>query len=253
MKRTRRAQFDQPAQPAPPAPGVEAPDEEGAAPLTPDLSGWTAHPSERRGFFNRIRAFPPDVAAWRRRMLEHVASESARYPAAAGLRGEPLSAALDSGISYLREVARILAILYRTPDLGNKADPTDELVYILLARHTREGAYQEAFAALRRRFKTWDELLDAPRAEVERLVRAAQRQGLAVGGPGAAAGLAAGPGPPCPCGTRPGPAMPGVRPRQDRPSWLILEALPVTPRRALTTSSARPTPGVRATALGASG
>ena len=67
-------------------------------------------------------------------------------------------------------MARILAVLYGSPDLGNKPDPTDELVYILLARHTREGAYQQAFEALKRRFSTWDELLDAPRDEVERLV-----------------------------------------------------------------------------------
>jgi DNA (cytosine-5)-methyltransferase 1 len=103
-------------------------------------------------------------------MLERIPSEPSRYPAVAGLKGEELSAALDSGISYLREAARILAVLYRTPDLGNKADPTDELVYILLARHTREGAYQQAFGALKRRFRSWDELLDAPREEVERLV-----------------------------------------------------------------------------------
>ena len=56
---------------------------------------------------------------------------------------------LDSGISHLREVARILAVLYGTPDLGNKPDPTDELVYIILARKTREGAYQQGFNALR--------------------------------------------------------------------------------------------------------
>ena len=94
-------------------------------------------------------------------------------PVHAGVRpvsAEQLQERLDSGISHLREVARILAVLYGTPDLGNKADPTDELVYILLARHTREGAYQQAFEALKRRFPTWDELLDAPRDEVERLV-----------------------------------------------------------------------------------
>jgi site-specific DNA-cytosine methylase/endonuclease III len=77
---------------------------------------------------------------------------------------------LDEGISYLREVARILAILYGSPNLGNKADPTDELVYILLARHTREDAYTQAFDGLKRRFSTWDELLDALPDEVERLV-----------------------------------------------------------------------------------
>jgi DNA (cytosine-5)-methyltransferase 1 len=134
-----------------------------------DPSGWRAHPSERRDFNHRIRFFPPEVAAWRRELLRHVEEHPERFPHAVRDR-EQLTAQVDEGISYLREVARILAAMYGSPNLGNKADPTDELVYILLARHTREGAYQEAFEALKRRFPTWDELPDAPPAEVERLV-----------------------------------------------------------------------------------
>jgi endonuclease III len=109
------------------------------------------------------------VAAWRRRFLQHVRENPDRFPAARG-NPENLQALIDDGISYLREVARILAALYGTPTLGNKEDPTDELVYILLARHTREGAYQQAFASLKQRFRTWADVLDAPRSEVEKLV-----------------------------------------------------------------------------------
>lgn len=169
MTRSRRTK---PAvnEPIPSDPVTDEAGEEEVAPVEPDLAGWTAHPSERRDFYHRIRAFPPEVAAWRRRLLERIAAEADRFPLAVGLEGESLSAALDSGISYLREVARILAVLYRNPTLGNKADPTDELVYILLARHTREGAYQQAFEALKGRYATWDELLDSPAEEVERLV-----------------------------------------------------------------------------------
>jgi endonuclease III len=61
-------------------------------------------------------------------------------------------------------------VLYGTPGLGNKKDPTDELVYIILARKTREDAYQQVFRRLKQRFKTWDDLLDAPRREVSKLV-----------------------------------------------------------------------------------
>ena len=46
-------------------------------------------------------------------------------------------------------MTRMLAARYGTPDLGNKADPVDELVYIILSRRTREGAYQAAFDSLR--------------------------------------------------------------------------------------------------------
>jgi endonuclease III len=45
-----------------------------------------------------------------------------------------------------------------------------ELVYIILARHTREGAYQAAYGVLKKRFPRWDDLLDAPRRVVEKLV-----------------------------------------------------------------------------------
>src|SRR4051812_26503332 len=144
--------------------------EEDSTPIAPDRSGWTPHPSERRDFWNRIRAFPAEVVRWRKRLLKELPEKPGRFTLAAGLPTEELSERLDSGISHLREVARILAVLYGSPDLGNKQDPTDELVYILLARHTREGAYQQAFEAIKRRFPTWDELLDAPRDEVERLV-----------------------------------------------------------------------------------
>src|SRR4051812_43590990 len=75
MKRTRRAQHEQPAPPEQAAPPAETAGDEDSAPVPPDLSGWTPHPAERRDFLNRIRAFPPDVAAWRRRTLERVAAE----------------------------------------------------------------------------------------------------------------------------------------------------------------------------------
>jgi DNA (cytosine-5)-methyltransferase 1 len=144
--------------------------DEDATPVAPDLSGWTPHPSERRDFWNRIRAFPPEVARWRRRLLKKLTASPARFTLASGLTMEQLQERLDSGIGHLREVARILAVLYGSRDLGNKPDPTDELVYIILARKTREGAYQQGYRTLKERFRTWDELLDAPRAEVERLV-----------------------------------------------------------------------------------
>ncbi len=130
------------------------------------------HPTRARtrDFWNRIRAFPLEVAGWRKRLLRELAANPGRFSLASRLTPAELQEKLDSGISHMREVARILAVLYGSPDLQNKADPTDELVYIILARKTREGAYQRGFDALKKRFRTWDRLLDAPRAEVEKLV-----------------------------------------------------------------------------------
>jgi DNA (cytosine-5)-methyltransferase 1 len=99
-----------------------------------------------------------------------LAQSPGRFHLTAGLAPAQLQERLDTGISHLREISRILAVLYGSPDLGNKPDPTDELVYIILSRKTREGAYQKGFDALKARFRTWDELLDTPRSEVEKIV-----------------------------------------------------------------------------------
>ena len=138
--------------------------EEDVSPVAADLSGWTPHPSERRDFLNRIRAFPPEVSAWRRHLLDQIREDPTRFRLPPDLDPETLACRLDAGIVYLREVARILAVLYGTPDLGNKKDPTDELVYIILARKTREEAYQKSYRLLKDRFASWDEILTVPRA-----------------------------------------------------------------------------------------
>src|SRR4051812_37999273 len=59
-------------------PGISL--EEDRAPVEPDLSGWTPHPSERRDFHDRIRAFPPSVSAWRRRLLERIRTGTPPLP-----------------------------------------------------------------------------------------------------------------------------------------------------------------------------
>jgi hypothetical protein len=151
-------------------PDAEVVSDEDAGTVAPDRSGWTPHPSERRDFLHRIRTFPASVTAWRRRLIERVRTGEPPLPLTRSIDADRVSDQLDEGISYLREVARILAILYGTPDLGNKPDPTDELVYIILSRKTPEKAYQATFAALKARFPRWDDLLDAPPAEVEKLI-----------------------------------------------------------------------------------
>ena len=151
------------------APGPVPATEEDLGPVVPDGSGWTPHPSERRDFYHRIRVFPPDVAAWRHRLIAHVGDKPDLFTQVPDSR-EAMVQRVDTGISFLREVARILAVLYGTPNLGNKEDPTDELVYIILSRKTPLQANQETFAALKARFPRWDDLLTAPRKEVEKLV-----------------------------------------------------------------------------------
>ena len=144
--------------------------EEDIITVAPDRTGWPPAPSERRDFLNRVRKFPPVVSSWRRRLLARIISGQAEFPTTRDIDEEQAGERLDEGISYIREIARILALLYGTPDLGNKPDPTDELVYIILSRKTPEKAYQKTFDALKSRFPQWDKLLDAPRSEVETIV-----------------------------------------------------------------------------------
>jgi len=133
------------------------------------LNGVAPHPSERRDLYHRIRCFPNEVVSWRKRLIRHVEENPDIFPAAAGA-GDQLSTLIDEGISFLREIARIVAVLHGTPNLGNKSDPTDELVYIILARKTRESAYQQTYDVLKRTFACWDDLIDSPRKKVEKLV-----------------------------------------------------------------------------------
>jgi endonuclease III len=69
-------------------------------------------------------------------------------------------------------ICRLLDEAYAQPDLGNHADPVDELIYILLSTMTTEANYQRTFAELRRRLPTWDQVLDAPAEEVQEAISA---------------------------------------------------------------------------------
>jgi endonuclease III len=78
---------------------------------------------------------------------------------------------LHAGLNRLLEINRQLEDEYGSPDLGNKQDPVDELVYIILSRRTRESAYQAAFVALKKRFSSWDEVVTVPPEAVEAVIR----------------------------------------------------------------------------------
>lgn len=137
-----------------------------------DSCGWVPHWREASDFLHIVKAYPPELKAWRTRMVERVLEDRDLFPGVA--RGTSVQGArglVDEAAAYLREISRMLAVLYGTPRLGNKDDPVDELVYIILSRKTREDAYQTVFEQLKKEFRDWDELLASPRKKVERLVR----------------------------------------------------------------------------------
>jgi endonuclease III len=104
-----------------------------------------------------------DHKAWRDRQLALLENQ-ASGPQSARQR-------VDAAELNLLAITALLAEDYGTPDLGNKDDPVDELVYIILSRRTREGAYQAAYDALKTTYASWEELVAAPAEEIERVIR----------------------------------------------------------------------------------
>jgi endonuclease III len=105
--------------------------------------------------------------AWRARAIAQLPPNGGWTKAA---RASP-STAVDKLSADLVGIGARLAETYGTPDLGNKADSVDELVYIILARRTREGAYQAAYRALESGYASWEELAATPSDEIVEVLR----------------------------------------------------------------------------------
>jgi endonuclease III len=72
---------------------------------------------------------------------------------------------------YVQEVARALRGRYGVPSLGNKPNPFNELLYIILSSKTPGHKYQRAYTALRRRFAKADDLATASVRTIEKTIR----------------------------------------------------------------------------------
>ncbi len=71
----------------------------------------------------------------------------------------------------MQRLARIFERVYGTPDLGNLADPLDEAIYILITYQTDLERARAVWAELKARFPLWRDVLSAPAAELERVLR----------------------------------------------------------------------------------
>jgi endonuclease-3 len=72
------------------------------------------------------------------------------------------------------QVERVLEALeerFGRPRLTRRLDPLSELVLTILSQHTSDTNRDRAFADLRARFPTWEEVADAPRPSIERAIR----------------------------------------------------------------------------------
>lgn len=65
---------------------------------------------------------------------------------------------VDEVITATTILTEALHALYETPDLGNVADPLDELVYMLLCRRTRISTAQKLLVSLKKTFARWEDV-----------------------------------------------------------------------------------------------
>src|SRR5687767_3880938 len=71
----------------------------------------------------------------------------------------------------MRAIRDRLRAAYGRPVLRPHRAPIDELVLTVLSQSTNDRNRDVAYGRLRERFETWDEVRDAPEAEVEEAIR----------------------------------------------------------------------------------
>lgn len=76
-------------------------------------------------------------------------------------------------LKRIAELDRLLETAYGTPEavLGNKDDPLDEAIYIILSFQTDLRRFSSTWSALRAAYPTWDGVERAPAREIARVLR----------------------------------------------------------------------------------
>jgi len=71
----------------------------------------------------------------------------------------------------LRQVSRRLRRAYGAPPAPRRLPPLDELVLTILSQNTNDTNRDRAYADLRRKLPSWDDVADAPLPIIERAIR----------------------------------------------------------------------------------
>lgn len=77
----------------------------------------------------------------------------------------------DGALEHLEEVVRRLQEAHGSPRHGNKDDPLDELVYIILSNRTRQESAQAGFDALVEAFGSWAAMAEADTSDIIGAIR----------------------------------------------------------------------------------
>ena len=115
-----------------------------------ELAGWPLHPKERGDLYHRVRAFPPEIARWREEIVASLRSGDRRLPGVARAPRdlELLREQFGEGVSHLREIARILTLIYKYPSLQNKREEPHRFDARSLRVLSRLGPYRKLGLAL---------------------------------------------------------------------------------------------------------
>lgn len=71
----------------------------------------------------------------------------------------------------IRKIQKRLAAAYPVSNLGNKRNPLDELLYIILSLQTNEELYKRSYACFKRQFSSWEQVADSTVDQLEKTIR----------------------------------------------------------------------------------
>lgn len=75
--------------------------------------------------------------------------------------------------SWVVDICRTLEAEYGNPRHGNKRNPLDELIFVILSTRTRDNVYRESYGKLRRAFPSWNEITPNSLPMIEAILRPA--------------------------------------------------------------------------------
>ena len=146
------------------------------APLLPARISHAPVLVDDAGMWPLRKNFSAEHRQWRTRMVTHLGIHPGLFSMIQERTGnDPVKIRdlIDEEAATQHVYTRMLQALYPQRDLGNHADPLDELIYIMISRRTREGAYQDVFRRLRTRFPDWADMALASVQEIESIVGSA--------------------------------------------------------------------------------
>lgn len=103
----------------------------------------------------------------------HIGGEPHKLGRRTGGRHLPVkfaSALQGRSVEHVRDICEALESEYGNPRHGNKNDPLDELVYIILSTRTRDQNFRRTYRALKREFPSWNSVGAADLRRVEEIL-----------------------------------------------------------------------------------